>query len=148
MLANRRTDTKPELALRRALHRRGLRYRKDYRIDLPGHRVRADIVFTRARLAVFVDGCFWHRCPVHGTDPKSNAAYWAPKLRANVLRDLRTDAALAASGWSVVRVWEHEDPDDAAERVGRAIHGGLRPVSVACTRADGPRSQRVRVGSN
>jgi DNA mismatch endonuclease (patch repair protein) len=116
MRANRRTDTKPEMALRRALHRQGWRYRKDYRLDLDGARVRPDIVFTARRVAVFVDGCFWHVCPEHGTKPAANTWYWGPKLTRNVERDRAADAALAAAGWHVVRVWEHE-PLDAAVAV-------------------------------
>ena len=107
MRANRRSDTKPELALRRALHRRGYRFRKDYRLDLEGARVRPDIAFTARRVAVFVDGCFWHACPDHGSKPAANVWYWEPKLRRNVERDRAADAALAAAGWDVVRIWEH-----------------------------------------
>jgi DNA mismatch endonuclease, patch repair protein len=114
MRANRRTDTKPEVALRRALHAQGYRFRKDYRLDLAdGKRVRPDIAFTARRVAVFVDGCFWHACPDHGSKPANNVWYWEPKLRRNVERDRAADAALAAAGWDVVRVWEHE-PIDAA----------------------------------
>ena len=121
MRANRRTDTKPELALRRALHRQGYRYRKDYRLDLTGARVRPDIAFTARRVAVFVDGCFWHCCPQHGTQPASNTWYWAPKLARNVERDRAADAALAAAGWRVVRVWEHESLDGAVAAVVSAL---------------------------
>lgn len=114
MRANRRADTKPEMALRRALHRQGYRFRKDYRLDLSGGaRVRPDIAFTARRVAVFVDGCFWHACPEHGTKPANNVWYWEPKLRRNVERDRAADAALAADGWDVVRIWEHE-PLEAA----------------------------------
>src|SRR5450759_5812654 len=94
MRAHRRTDTKPELALRSALHRRGYRFRKDHRLDLnDGARVRPDIAFTARKVAVFVDGCFWHVCPEHGRDPTVHAWYWAPKLRRNVERDRAADAA-------------------------------------------------------
>lgn len=118
MRANRRSNTKPEVALRSALHRLGYRYRKDHRLDLPaGVRVRPDIVFTRRRVAVFVDGCFWHVCPKHGREPTRNEWYWSPKLRRNVERDRRADRALADAGWLIVRVWEHEDVRDAVERV-------------------------------
>jgi DNA mismatch endonuclease (patch repair protein) len=121
MRANRRTDTKPELALRRALHAQGLRYRKDYRLDLEGARVRPDIAFTARRVAVFVDGCFWHVCPEHGTKPAANTWYWGPKLARNVERDRAADAALAAAGWRVVRVWEHEPLDAAIAAVIAAL---------------------------
>lgn len=117
MRANRRTDTKPEVELRRALHRLGYRYRKDLRLDLGGRRVRPDIVFTARKVAVFVDGCFWHACPEHGRQPRTNEWYWAPKLRRNVERDRAADAALAAAGWRVVRLWEHEPIGTAVDVV-------------------------------
>ena len=120
MQANRRRDTTPELALRRALHALGYRYRVDYP-PLPNVRRRADIVFTRQRLAVFVDGCFWHCCPEHGTLPKSNADYWTPKLARNVKRDRETDTALAEAGWRVMRVWEHESAQDSTLRIQGAL---------------------------
>jgi DNA mismatch endonuclease, patch repair protein len=121
MRANRRTDTKPEMALRRALHGQGFRYRKDYRLDLDGARVRPDIAFTARRVAVFVDGCFWHACPEHGTKPASNTWYWGPKLARNVERDRAADAALLAAGWRVVRVWEHVPLDAAVAAVVAAL---------------------------
>ncbi len=118
MKANRRVDTKPELALRRALHGLGYRYRKDYRLDLAeGVRVRPDIVFTARKVAVFVDGCFWHCCPDHGTQPAANTWYWEPKLRRNVDRDRAADAALGRAGWTVIRFWEHESIDAAVAGV-------------------------------
>src|SRR5438128_1103917 len=104
-----RRDTKPEIALRKALFAGGLRYRVDYK-PLPGMRQRADVVFTRAKVAVFVHGCFWHACPVHGTQPKANAAWWADKLAANVTRDAQTHQRLEDAGWDVVTLWEHDDP--------------------------------------
>jgi DNA mismatch endonuclease, patch repair protein len=126
MRAIKRTGTKPELALRSALHRQGYRFRKDYRLDLaPGTRVRPDIAFTARRVAVFVDGCFWHVCPEHGRDPRVNEWYWAPKLRRNMERDRAADAALAAAGWQVVRVWEHESLDAAIAAVVAALDGRL-----------------------
>jgi DNA mismatch endonuclease, patch repair protein len=126
MRAIRRTDTKPEIALRRALHRQGYRFRKDYRLDLAdGKRVRPDIAFTARRVAVFVDGCFWHACPEHGSRPANNVWYWEPKLRKNVERDRAADAALSAAGWYVVRVWEHESLDAAVKAV-LAVLGGPR----------------------
>lgn len=109
-VANRRRDTAAEVRLRSALHTRGLRFRKDLLVRAGKVRVHPDIVFTRAKVAVFLDGCFWHACPEHGTAPKSNVAYWQPKLKANTERDQRVNEALAADGWSVRRVWEHEDP--------------------------------------
>ncbi len=130
MRANRRTDTKPELALRRALHRQGYRFRKDYRLDLAdGKRVRPDIAFTARRVAVFVDGCFWHACPEHGSRPASNVWYWEPKLRRNVERDRAADAALATAGWDVVRVWEHEPLEAAVTAVLAALVRSRPPAS-------------------
>lgn len=120
MRAVRRRDTAPEVALRTLLHARGMRYLVD-RAPVVGMRRRADLVFPRARVAVFVDGCFWHGCPEHATMPKSNAEWWAAKLAANVARDRDTDERLVAAGWSVVRVWSHEVPDEAAERVAGAV---------------------------
>jgi DNA mismatch endonuclease, patch repair protein len=129
MRANRRTDTKPELALRRALHRLGYRYRKDYRLVLDGgRRVRPDIAFTARRVAVFVDGCFWHACPQHGSRPAVNDWYWTPKLARNVERDRAADATLAAAGWQVVRVWEHETLEHALAAVIAAV--GARAPAV------------------
>lgn len=113
-------DTKPELALRRLLHASGLRYRVD-RAPLRGLRRRADLVFGPARVAVFVDGCFWHGCPQHGTRPRSNEQWWGDKLERNRLRDADTDTRLKAAGWRVLRIWEHEDPVAAASRVRVAL---------------------------
>ena len=120
MVGNRRRDTRPEVALRRELHRRGLRYRVDYS-PLPGLRCRVDLAFTRARVAVFVDGCFWHSCPEHGTRPRTNSDYWEAKLALNRARDARNNEALGLSGWRVVRVWEHEDHKAAADRIVDAL---------------------------
>lgn len=121
MRANRSRDTGPELSLRRALFARGLRFRKHLRIALPDGAVRPDIVFTRARVAVFVDGCFWHRCPIHASDPKANSDYWLPKLDANAARDRRVGASLAAAGWTVVRIWEHEATATAADYISAVL---------------------------
>jgi DNA mismatch endonuclease (patch repair protein) len=117
MRSNRRTDTKPELALRAALHAMGYRYRKDFRLDLPSRRVRPDIAFTRRKVAVFIDGCFWHACPDHGGKPKNNEWYWSPKLARNVERDRAADEALEQAGWTVVRLWEHVPLGDAVAAV-------------------------------
>jgi DNA mismatch endonuclease (patch repair protein) len=114
--ANQSRNTSPERLLRSALHRRGLRFRVHQRPEA-SVRTTADVLFRRARVAVFVDGCFWHCCPEHGNMPKSNRSWWEAKLQANVERDRRTDAALRERGWCVVRVWEHELPDDAAALV-------------------------------
>ncbi len=119
MSRQRRRDTAPELLLRRELHRRGLRFRVDH--PLPGMpRRRADVTFTRARIAVFVDGCFWHGCPEHATRPTANADWWAAKLARNVARDRETDAHLRDAGWQVLRFWEHEDIHAAAALIAAA----------------------------
>lgn len=121
MQANRRRDTKPEVVLRAALHRLGYRYRKDFMLRVGAVRVRPDIVFTRRRVAVFVDGCFWHVCPQHGRQPTTNEWYWSPKLKRNMDRDARVNAALEEAGWDVVRVWEHEPLDSAVDAVRAAL---------------------------
>lgn len=103
----------------------------DKRLTAGSVKVHADVVFPKHRTVVFVDGCFWHRCPIHGTDPKSNTSYWLPKLAANVERDQRVNSALAAAGWRVIRIWEHEDPIAAAEHVAAEIskiQGGLAAI--------------------
>jgi DNA mismatch endonuclease (patch repair protein) len=122
MRAIRRANTKPEVALRSALHRAGFRFRKDYRVDLAaGVRVRPDIAFPRRRVAVFVDGCFWHACPEHGRSPTANEWYWGPKLLRNVERDRAADEALTRAGWRVVRVWEHQALAEALDSVSRVL---------------------------
>ena len=123
MRSNRRTDTKPEMALRTALHAKGYRYRKDFRLDLPLRRVRPDIAFTSRKVAVFIDGCFWHACPDHGSAPKNNEWYWSPKLAKNVERDRAADEALRQAGWTVVRLWEHVPLTDAVDEVIAAVGG-------------------------
>jgi len=120
MQATPRRDTKPELALRSELHRRGLRY-FIHRRPLPELRREADVVFPRARVAVFLDSCFWHGCPEHASWPRSNAEWWREKIERNRRRDADTDERLRAAGWEPVRVWEHEDAAAAAERVKRIV---------------------------
>ena len=126
MRRQKRTGTKPELALRRILHARGLRYRVDRPIGLDGLRRKADVTFVGARVAVFVDGCYWHGCPLHGTTPKSNEEWWVEKIAANARRDRDTDDRLGAAGWTVVRAWEHEDPAEVADRVEAAVRAARR----------------------
>jgi DNA mismatch endonuclease, patch repair protein len=115
MLGNR-SESSPEIALRAELHRRGLRFRK-HLAPLRGLRCKPDIVFTRKHLAVFVDGCFWHRCPQHSSKPKANGEWWRRKLDANVLRDRRNDAVLREAGWHVLRLWTHESIDEMVVKV-------------------------------
>jgi DNA mismatch endonuclease (patch repair protein) len=108
-----RRDSGPEIAVRRILHARGLRFRVNHP-DLPG---RPDVVFTRARIAIFIDGCFWHACPVHGTLPRNNRDWWRAKLDTNLKRDRRKDEELRALGWTPLHYWEHETPEDVADDV-------------------------------
>lgn len=116
-----RRDTAPEMALRRELHRLGLRYFV-HRRPVPGLRREADIVFPRARMAVFVDGCFWHGCPEHGRrEHRTNGWYWPEKIERNRRRDRDTDDQLEEAGWTVVRVWEHEDLSGAAQLIMRSL---------------------------
>lgn len=124
MRANRSRDTKPELALRSAAHRLGLRYRVDT-APVKGLRRRADLVFTRARVAVFSDGCYWHGCPEHYRPARKNGQFWDDKISTNRARDQDTDVRLADAGWLVIRVWEHEDPAEAADRIAQAVRGRL-----------------------
>jgi DNA mismatch endonuclease (patch repair protein) len=122
MVANRSRDTGPELALRRELHHAGLRYRVNTR-PLVGVRRTADVVFTRTKVAVFLDGCFWHGCPEHYRAPSANSGYWAAKLERNTTRDRRVNDLLREAGWEVVRVWEHESPQEAAARIVAIVRG-------------------------
>lgn len=121
MQTTKRRDTKPELLLRSELDRHGLRYAVDHTVD--GTRRRADIVFKGARVAVYVDGCYWHGCPSHGTLPKSNGQSWKEKFAANRSRDADTDLRLARAGWTVMRFWEHDDPVEAAAKVAVVVRG-------------------------
>lgn len=120
MSRQKRKGTDPEMRLRRLLHRRGLRYRVDLPLEgMP--RRRADLTFTGAKVVVFVDGCFWHRCPEHATSPANNGTWWAHKLETNVARDRDTDTRMREAGWTVLRFWEHEDMEEAAERVAAVV---------------------------
>jgi DNA mismatch endonuclease (patch repair protein) len=140
MARQARVHTAPEVALRRALHAAGLRYRVAW--PVPGLRRRTiDVAFTRAKLAVFVDGCFWHSCPDHATAPSANAAWWAAKLAGNAARDNATNAHLESLGWRVVRIWEHESTVDAAELVRKRLDEW--PVGAAV-----PFRQRVSQASS
>lgn len=130
-----RRDTKPELGLRRALHRRGLRFR--VQLKVPGNPRRTiDVAFTRARLAVYVDGCFWHGCPDHHVMPRTNTMWWQWKVELNRERDSSTDATLTAAGWEVLRFWEHTDPETAADRIAYVYRARLRE---AASISSGPR---------
>ncbi|WP_268244432.1 very short patch repair endonuclease [Nocardioides albus] len=122
MQGNKSRDTSPELAVRRLLHAAGLRYRVDYRPE-PSLRRTADIVFTKQRVAVFIDGCYWHACPEHRTVARANATYWSEKLARNVARDIDTSTRLKDAGWTVLRFWEHEDPESVAATVVTAVRG-------------------------
>jgi DNA mismatch endonuclease (patch repair protein) len=124
MRGNKRRDTGPETAIRSRLQRLGIRFRKEYAIDAHGIRARADIAFPRQRVAVFIDGCFWHRCPAHGNTPQVNTGYWLPKLSRNVARDRLVDEGLHQTGWTPVRIWEHVSPDVAIKTILGLISDG------------------------
>ncbi len=129
MQANRSRDTKPELAVRRVLHGMGLRYRVA-RPPVIGSRRSADLVFTRLKIVVFIDGCFWHGCPEHYREPKSNFDYWREKVRRNRERDIETSKFLRSEGWTVLRYWSHENAADVAEEIAQAVatrRQALRP---------------------
>ncbi|WP_428342366.1 very short patch repair endonuclease [Mycobacterium sp.] len=121
MTAIRRRDTKPEVRLRSALHRLGYRFRKDHPIRIDEKLIRPDIAFTKRRVAVFVDGCFWHCCPEHGRQPSANSEYWSPKLEGNVRRDRGQTTALQSAGWMVLRFWEHEEQGSVVATIKHAL---------------------------
>jgi DNA mismatch endonuclease, patch repair protein len=121
MRANRKTGNRPEARLRSDLHSRGLRFRKNAPIRGNGWTVRPDIVFPRLRIAVFLDGCFWHACPKHGTTPRVNQHYWLAKLERNVARDRLNNDRLREAGWHVIRIWEHVATAEAAEVVEQEV---------------------------
>jgi DNA mismatch endonuclease (patch repair protein) len=121
MKGNRRANTRPELAVRSELHVRGLRFRKDVVLRTPEVRTTADIVFPRQRLAIFIDGCFWHQCPEHSHVPRANPGYWERKLARTVERDARVTEHLRNAGWTVLRIWEHVPAEQAADSVVEAL---------------------------
>ncbi len=134
MQGNRGRDTAPELALRRAVHAKGLRFFVSRR-PIPSLRRTADMVFPRLKLAVFLDGCFWHGCPEHHVPVKANADFWAEKIRSNRERDADTDRRLRLEGWTVLRVWEHVATAEAADMVEAAVHGLRHPAVTLHRRA-------------
>lgn len=129
MRRNPRADTGPETKVRSALHARGLRFRKNFPLRTSKRLVRPDVVFPKRKVALFIDGCFWRRCPLHGNDPRVNTDYWKPKLDRNVARDRAVDQALTEAGWQVLRAWEHEPPASVAARVAKVVN-----AAVACRR--------------
>lgn len=145
MQANLPRDTGPEVLLRQSLHAAGLRFRKDCRPD-PSLRCKADVVFPRQKLCIFVDGCFWHRCPVHFELPRTNSAWWDEKTDATVERDKRQTHFLASKGWTVIRVWEHDVLGPALRRVvtmvGKRIRRLTRPRRHELRRSSTRRQRR------
>lgn len=129
MKGNRGRDTKAELAVRRLVHATGLRYRVNARPE-PDLRRTADLLFTRAHVAVFIDGCYWHGCPEHFNMPATNLDYWSTKIGRNQARDLETTSRLEQKGWLVLRFWEHETPSSVAERIGRIVRARRAAVSA------------------
>ena len=126
----RQRDTAAEMALRRAVYRQNFRYRVNYTVLTNPRRV-ADMAFPSLRVAVFVDGCFWHGCPEHATWPKTNSQFWLKKIEANRARDIDTNARLCAIGWHVVRIWEHEAPAEAAIRITNLVRN-LKVITRVC----------------
>jgi DNA mismatch endonuclease, patch repair protein len=116
----RQTGTDPEVALRRELYRRGLRYRVNYEVMKKPRRV-ADVAFPWLKIAIFIDGCYWHGCPEHATWPKQNAEFWRQKIETNRLRDADTNSRLLDVGWTVLRFWEHQSPIECAETIAQKI---------------------------
>ncbi len=135
MRSNRSRDTGPELRLRRELHKRGIRYRLGHKLKLADLTVRPDLVFLGRKIAVFVDGCFWHGCPAHGRMPSDPTGYWHAKIDRNRRRDVRVGEALQSAGWTVIRVWEHAAVAETAELVEQAVRAAVirhpRPRSPA-----------------
>lgn len=131
MRANRKTGTEPEVVVRSELHRLGLRFRKNHRLRVGDLTTCPDIVFPRTRVAVYIDGCFWHQCPLHGNIPMRNTWYWMPKLRRNVERDLRTTDRLRSEGWAVLRFWEHQRPQECALAIADVVRAQQSLVAIA-----------------
>lgn len=129
MQGNRGRDTKAELAVRRLVHSTGLRYRVHARPESDLRRT-ADLLFARARVAAFIDGCYWHGCPEHFSMPVTNLDYWSTKIGRNQARDLETTALLETRGWLVLRFWEHEPPSAVAERIVERVRARRSGVSV------------------
>lgn len=123
MLGNRSRDAKSELEVRRLLHAHGMRYRVNVR-PLMSLRRTADIVFTRKRISVFIDGCYWHGCLQHYVPSKSNRDYWVPKIAANVTRDIETTRILSDAGWTGLRYWAHLGPEDVASSIAQHVSAG------------------------
>lgn len=142
MAAVRSRDTTPERLVRSALHRAGVRFRLRQKIELPTRAVTPDLVFRRARVAVFIDGCYWHGCPEHCRMPASNRDYWNDKIERNRDRDRRTDTELHDAGWTVVRHWEHEAPDDVARAIATAL--GRAAADAPAPDQEPPVGQRGR----
>lgn len=133
-------DTGVELAVRRLLHATGMRYRVEY--PVPGMpRRRIDVAFPRAKVAVLIDGCFWHGCPQHATHPKSNADWWRTKLERNITRDRETTEHLTARGWTVLRFWEHTRPEEVAETVRATVDRRRREIGGECPPRAGGREE-------
>ncbi|MFN6551422.1 very short patch repair endonuclease [Mycolicibacterium septicum] len=144
MRANRSRDTRPEKQLRSSLHAMGLRFRVCTR-PIPSLKRTADIVFGPSKVAVFVDGCFWHGCPEHYTAPKTNADFWRSKIQRNKDRDLDTDSRLAEAGWQTIHAWEHEDVAAVTRRVAIAVEL-RRPSREIATPGAAP-TARCRTGN-
>jgi DNA mismatch endonuclease (patch repair protein) len=135
MRATKRRDTRPELRIRSLLHRRGFRFRVDYPAQTATRAPRLDIAFTRCKVGIFIDGCFWHLCPAHCRMPTRNREYWETKLEGNALRDRVVDSELAEAGWLVLRFWEHEDADEVVA----AVEAALSALDSAVVKKPGSR---------
>jgi len=132
MKNQRQRDTYPEIRLRSILHRMGFRYRTHLE-PISGLRICADILFPKIKIALFVDGCFWHSCPEHGTVPKANRQWWKQKLATNVERDEKREKTLQSKGWTVIRIWEHEDPEIASQNIAKAVRQAYRVANPMWT---------------